>query len=105
MLGQLKQKHEIWGFFHLVGPIYLSVKNVINVKDLLIAPFTRLQVATIITLVVQWTMSQGSLLFSKFEFSIKPDLRDLSFLKGGLMQFFYKMQVVFFYKSAHIMYL
>ena len=23
---------------------------------------------------------QGSLLFSKFEFSIKPDLRDLSFL-------------------------
>ena len=25
-------------------------------------------------------MGQGSLLFSKFEFSIKPDLRDLSFL-------------------------
>ena len=25
-------------------------------------------------------LEQGSLLFSKFEFSIKPDLRDLSFL-------------------------
>ena len=33
---------------------------------------------------------QGSLLFSKFEFSIKPDLRGLSFLWGGLMQFFIK---------------
>ena len=103
MLGQLKQKHEIWGFFHLVGPIYLSVKNVINVKDLLIAPFTRLQVATIITLVVQWTMSQGSLLFSKFEFSIKPDLRDLSFFIRYPYAVFYNMQVVF-YKSAHFMY-
>ena len=41
---------------------------------------------------------QGTLLFSKFEFFIKPDLRDLSFLTGGLMQFFYKMQVVFFIK-------
>ena len=89
MLGQLKQKHEIWGFFHLVGPIYLSVKNVINVKDLLIAPFTRLQVATIITLVVQWTMSQGSLLFSKFEFSIKPDLRDLNFFIRWPYAFFF----------------
>ena len=34
--------------------------------------------------------SQGSLLFSKFEFSIKPDLRDLSFSYGGLRQFFIK---------------
>ena len=33
---------------------------------------------------------QGSLLFSKFEFSIKPDLRDLSFSYGGLRQFFIK---------------
>ena len=34
--------------------------------------------------------NQGTLLFSKFEFFIKPDLRDLSFLTGGLMQFFIK---------------
>ena len=37
----------------------------------------------------QWTR-QGSLLFSKFEFSVKPDLRDLSFSYGGLRQFFIK---------------
>ena len=35
-------------------------------------------------------LDQGSLLFSKFEFSIKPDSRGLSFLQGGLMQFFIK---------------
>ena len=33
---------------------------------------------------------QGSQLFSKFEFSIKPDLRDLSLSYGGLVQFFIK---------------
>ena len=47
---------------------------------------------------------QGSLLFSKFEFSIKPDLRDLSFFIRWPYAVFYKMQVVF-YKSAHFMYL
>ena len=48
---------------------------------------------------------QGSLLFSKFEFSIKPDLRDLSFLCiRWPYAVFYKMQIVF-YKSVHFMYL
>ena len=48
---------------------------------------------------------QGSLLFSKFEFSIKPDLRDLSFLCiRWPYAVFYKMQIVF-YKSTHFMYL
>ena len=47
---------------------------------------------------------QGSLLFSKFEFSIKPDLRDLSFFIRWPYAVFHKMQVVF-YESAHFMYL
>ena len=47
---------------------------------------------------------KGSLLFSKFEFSIKPDLRVLSFFISWPYAVFYKMQVVF-YKSAHFMYL
>ena len=39
---------------------------------------------------------RGLYYFQNSSFFIKPDLRDLSFLTGGLMQFFfYKMQVVF----------
>ena len=43
--------------------------------------------------------NRGLYYFQNSSFFIKPDLRDLSFLTGGLMQFFfYKMQVVFFIK-------
>ena len=38
---------------------------------------------------------QGSLLFSKFEFSINPDLRGLSFHRVAYAVF-HKMQVVFY---------
>ena len=46
------------------------------------------------------TDAQGSLLFSKFQFFIKPDLRGLSFFIGWLYAVFHKMQVVFYKKCA-----
>ena len=48
-----------------------------------------------------WSLqSQGSLLISIFQFSIKPDLRGLGFSLGDPMQFFIKYRQ-FVIKSVH----
>ena len=62
-----------------------------NFSKLLFTPLLVIPLACLFLLPSRFLIHrQGSLLFSKFEFSIKPDLRGLSFSQCGLMQFLIK---------------